>query len=214
MKITILCATNNWIYDYAFAFGRYAEARGHQVIFIEAKNNISRGDLCFFFNVPEIIPDYILNLNSNNIVIHASDLPKNKGWSPYIYSILANETRFPVSLIEAKSPVDSGDIYIQEWINLEGHELLEEIYHKIGEAAVIACIKLISMKLPLVGRPQVEEGNICPRRTPAYNELDVDASLAQQFNLLRVSHNTKFPAWFIFRGHKYILKIEKARETK
>jgi methionyl-tRNA formyltransferase len=49
-----------------------------------------------------------------------------------------------------------------------------------------------------------------PRRTPAMSELDPHKTIAEQFDLLRVADPDRYPAFFHFRGHRYVLKIEKA----
>ena len=53
----------------------------------------------------------------------------------------------------------------------------------------------------------------CPtfygRRTPKDSQLDVNKTIAEQFNLLRVCDNLRYPAYFEYMGNKYILKIFK-----
>jgi len=40
------------------------------------------------------------------------------------------------------------------------------------------------------------------------SRLDIDRSIKEQFNLLRVVGNEEYPAFFEINGHKYLLKIE------
>ena len=42
------------------------------------------------------------------------------------------------------------------------------------------------------------------------SRLDPDDTIAQQFNLLRVVDNERYPAFFELLGRRYILKIEAA----
>ena len=47
------------------------------------------------------------------------------------------------------------------------------------------------------------------RRTPADSRLDPDKSIAEQFELLRVVDNQRYPAFFDHRGRRYRITIEK-----
>ncbi len=73
-----------------------------------------------------------MKFNKHNLVIHESDLPKGKGWSPVTWQVLEGKDVIPITLFEAAKNVDAGDIYLQEFIHLDGSELLEEIKHKQG----------------------------------------------------------------------------------
>jgi len=48
------------------------------------------------------------------------------------------------------------------------------------------------------------------RRTPDDSRLDPSRSIAEQFDLLRVADPQRFPAFFDLRGHRYVVRIEKA----
>jgi sialic acid synthase SpsE len=39
--------------------------------------------------------------------------------------------------------------------------------------------------------------------------LDIDKTIQEQFNLLRIVDNEKYPAFFDFADHRYVLRIEK-----
>lgn len=47
------------------------------------------------------------------------------------------------------------------------------------------------------------------KRSPLDNQIDPTKSIEEQFDLLRVSDNDRFPAFFELRGKKYTLKLEK-----
>ena len=51
--------------------------------------------------------------------------------------------------------------------------------------------------------------NYYPKRTPEDSKLNINKSLIDQFNLLRVADKDRFPTFFEHLGHRYILKIEK-----
>ena len=47
------------------------------------------------------------------------------------------------------------------------------------------------------------------KRTPKDSELDINKTIKDQFNHLRINDNIKFPSFFIYRKTKYFIKIYK-----
>ena len=208
LRITLLYERGNWVEHYARALANVLCDKC-EVTFVADKSALTSGDVLFYFNVQEIVAKEHRAKYKKNVVIHASDLPKDRGWSPYIHKILRGENSFPVTLCEAEDRVDSGAIYLQEPVTLEGHELLPEIRAEIGRAIVRACLWFIEMYPDIVGRPQAGEPTYCPKRGPADSRLDPAKPLIDQFDLLRCVDNDLFPAWFEARGRTYRLAITK-----
>ena len=46
------------------------------------------------------------------------------------------------------------------------------------------------------------------KRNPKDSMIDIDKSIKEQFNLLRIVNNEEYPAFFEIDGNKYLLKIE------
>ena len=167
----------------------------------------------FLVSCAETVPAEIRARFAASLVLHASDLPRGRGWSPHIWSILAGNNEITVSLLEAAEQVDAGDIWLQARFRLEGHELLPEIHARLFEAE----LWLMSQAVERFGaiRPMPQAGMPGPylrRRTPEDSRLDADKSIAAQFDQLRVADQSRFPAFFELRGHRYIVKIEKAAD--
>lgn len=95
-------------------------------------NDLRAGDFCFYLSCSQIVPPHVLGRFRNNLVVHESDLPQGKGWSPLTWQILEGKNRIPVILFEATEKVDSGPIYAQEWLEFEGAK------HRRGQASVYA----------------------------------------------------------------------------
>jgi methionyl-tRNA formyltransferase len=99
----------------------------------------------------EIVPASVRGRYRKTLVIHASDLPRGRGWSPYVWQVLEGKNRIPVTLLEAEDAVDSGAIWAQRDLSLEGHELFDEIAARLFELelelmedgqAFLACLAL------------------------------------------------------------------------
>lgn len=55
-----------------------------------------------------------------------SALPQSQGWSPMTWQILKGASSIQVSQFEATADLDTGPIYLQQQIRLQGNELMEE----------------------------------------------------------------------------------------
>ena len=62
------------------------------------------------------------------------------------------------------------------------------------------------------GKPQSGKETFYPKRTLKDSELNIFKSIEEQFNLLRVVDNERYPAHFFYKGKKYLLKIYKDNE--
>ena len=74
----------------------------------------------------------------HNLVVHASDLPRGRGWSPMTWRILEGADRLTVTLFEAIDELDAGDIYAQAELVFEGHELIDELHDRHERALPLA----------------------------------------------------------------------------
>lgn len=174
---------------------------------IQHHNDIQEGDILILLSCEQKLKH--TDLNKFNLVVHESDLPKGKGWSPLTWQVLEGKKEITVSLIEAADRIDAGPIYFQETIILEGHELIDELREKQALATYQLIKKFIVEYPNVVGMEQTGEETFYERRRQVDSQLDIDQSLASQFNLLRVCDNERYPAFFIKDGIKYTLKIEK-----
>lgn len=211
MKISILVdVPNSWILPWVKILEDELILRGNEVNFVREAHLIEEGDIAFLLGCVKIVSDDVLYRNNHNIVVHPSALPKGKGFSPLAWQIIEGKNEIPVSLFEAVPETDAGDIYLQDIIYLNGDELNDEIKEKQGKVTVSLCLKFID-EIEYI-KPQKQSGDetFYPRRTEKSSELEPNKTIAEQFNLLRIVDNDRYPAFFILNGKKYIIKINKA----
>jgi methionyl-tRNA formyltransferase len=114
-------------------------------------------------------------------------------------------------MFEASDGVDNGDIYMKKILKLNGYELNQELRKKQAELTIKMCLEFINnyekYKIPI---PQKGKESFYKKRTPKDSELDINKTIKEQFNLLRIVDNENYPAFFYIDNQKYILKIEKA----
>lgn len=211
MKISILCTDSNhpvvnnlreWI-DEMFC-------KGHEVSLVFDKAELQGGDILFLISCSQLIRDAEREKYRATLVLHASDLPKGRGWSPYIRSILGGADQITISLLEAREPVDSGAIWLKTTFALEGHELLPEINEKLFAAELLLMSQAVNQFDAIKPTKQMgDPGPYMAKRSPADSRLDPAKTIAEQFNLLRVVDSQRYPAFFDYQGKRYLIKIEK-----
>ena len=213
-KITFLLdKSNNWIEKYVKkSFKKKFKKYSFEISFNPEK--ITNQDIVFILGYTKILSENFLIKNNLNLVIHASNLPKGKGFSPVQWQILENKKKIPFCLIEAAKKVDSGSIFIKKYLMLKGDELENEIRFKQAELT-IKLIKLFLKKYPNIkGINQKGKSTFYKRRYKKDSRLKINKSIIHNFNLLRIVNNEKYPAYFIHKKQKYILKIFKENKFK
>jgi len=213
MKISILCTDpNHPVVNNLHEWTKEMSAKHHVASLVFDHVELHGGDILFLVSCSHIISDAEREKYKATLVLHASDLPKGRGWSPHIWSILSGINQITVSLLEATEPVDSGAIWLKTTFDLEGHELLEEINTKLFAAELHLMTQAVEQFGNIKPIQQVgEPGEYLRKRNPADSRIDPTKSILDQFNLLRVADQQRYPAFFEYQGVKYLIKIEKAK---
>lgn len=211
-RITVLSDADSWINAWIPDLMEEWTAQGHQVDWGHAPARAEPADFCFCLGLGQMVSRSVRARFRHTLVVHASNLPQGRGWSPLTWQILEGADQIPVSLLEAVAEVDAGPIYLQEWFGLEGHELIDELRHRLGESTHGLCRRFVDeFPRPVEEcREQTGEPSWYPRRSPADSELDPERSLCEQFELLQVADNERYPVWFRLRGRAYVLRVEEA----
>ena len=183
---------------------------GHRVEWGHDASELADADVCFYLSYGRIVRPEVLSRHGHNLVVHASDLPRGRGWSPMTWSILAGESIVTVSLLEAADDVDAGEIYAQRHIDLDGHELADQWRRRQVGVLFELCWWAVEHLDDLGEHARTQSGDPTwlPRRRPRDSQLYPDQTIAKQFDLLRVVDNASYPAFFEHRGHRYRLTIE------
>jgi len=210
MNITILYTLKQHpIYPYLLQWTK-TNSKIHQISLLNKISDVKGGDILFLIACNEIVGKDIRKNFKKILCVHESDLPKGRGWSPCVYYVLEGENKIPVTLFEASDKVDSGDIWKKIYFDLEGHELADEINSKVA----LKTLELIDFAIQNFDRitpiPQEKTGeSYFPRRTPDDSVLDVNKTIAEQFNLMRIADENRYPCFFFFKGYRYKLTLKK-----
>jgi methionyl-tRNA formyltransferase len=211
MKISILCTDDRHpVMPHLESWKETMQSRGHEVLLTDSKSLLPGGDILFLVSCSELIIEKERSRYYAVLVLHASELPKGRGWSPHIWSILNGENEIEVCLLEADDPVDSGDVWLRQSFALEGHELLPEINQKLFATELSLMTQAVEQFYLIT--PEAQRGDPGPylrKRIPLDSRLDPYKTLAEQFDLMRVADPDRYPTFLDFRGKRYLIKIEK-----
>ena len=211
LKVTLLCSDTKHPVFKALKLWEEVNQQHYDIEILTSVNEIKRnGTLLFLISCSEIVRKQHRDFFEHTLVLHASDLPKGRGWSPHIWAILNGANELTLSLLEAEDKVDTGAIWKKLRIPLDGNELYDEINEKLF-AAELQLITWACENVDSVAPVLQDESatNYLRKRTPEDSEVDISQSLESQFNLLRVCDPERFPAYFYKNGCKYKIKIEK-----
>ena len=201
--------TNDWLSQY-FPEALNASQRFDARVFYD-EEKIRGFDLVFVLGHTKVLKGEILSSNKLLLVVHESDLPKGRGFAPVQWQILKGKADISVCLLEVSDEVDAGNIFEKMILSLDGSELYEEIRQK----QAVVTFELISRFIEKYPNLNFEAQQGMPtfyrRRNPSDSQLDLDKTIRDQFNLLRICNNDDWPAFFELDGVRYTLKIDKVR---
>ena len=183
---------------------------GHRVDWGHDSAEVADSDLCFFLSHGHVLRPETRGRHSHNLSIHAGDLPRGRGSCPIACAIVGGDSTVTVSLVEAAEEVNAHRVYAQRQIELQGHELIAQWRAQLIEVVLELCDWSVTNFEALLEyeRPQVGAPIWMPRRHPDDSRIDPNATIARQFDLLRVVDNVRYPGFFDYRGHRYRLAIE------
>jgi methionyl-tRNA formyltransferase len=211
MKISLLCSSKKhpvvpyleeWI-------GKLS--CDHEIELVFDKSFLSGGDLLFLVSCSQIVTKCDRRKYRGCFVLHASDLPNGRGWSPHVWEIAQGADKITVSLIDAEDKIDTGKIWKKVCINVPRHALWNEINDLLFKAEIYLIDQLIDQieHIEPIEQDEFAEATYFPRRDPRHSRIDPKMSIASQFDKIRVCDPIRYPAHFSYRGKKYKLIIEK-----
>ncbi len=208
-RISVVIDNPSWILPFGERLAVEIENGGDKAILCRHHQEIPEGDVAFYLGCIKITPPEILAKNRRNLIVHESDLPKGRGFSPLTWQILEGKNSFGVCLFEAVEEADAGPLIYNRKITFEGHELIDGMRDQLAKITIDLCLRYLREPEPPEEKPQVGEATYYGLRTPKDSRLDPDKTISEQFNLLRVADNERYPAFFEHLGCRYRLRIDK-----
>ena len=115
MKVQILIDNNDsWMWDFIKILKKDILKLNYTCNILKSANKVEKGEILILLSCNKIFNN--LNLNKYNLVVHESDLPKGRGFSPVSWQIILGQNTIPICLFEADKSVDCGRIYFKDVI--------------------------------------------------------------------------------------------------
>lgn len=188
-------------------------ANEHEIDLVTRAAELTGGDILFLISCSEIVGAQMRSRYKHSFVLHGSDLPEGRGWSPVVWQVLEGRTTITVSLLEAADQVDSGDIWAKATFVLAGNELADEINDKLfGTELSLMDYAISNIGLIKPYAQDVARASYYRKRNPEDSCINPELTFAEQFDLMRVADPERFPCYFDYRGQRYILRLEKAEK--
>jgi len=151
-------------------------------------------------------------LYNYTLVLHASDLPKGRGWSPHVWDLLNGAEAITVSLLNAEDEVDTGAVWAKRTFTIPRHALHYEINEKLFDtemAMIDEGLYLIRAGVEPSAQSISVPPTYYPKRLPRDSEIDPDQPLSKTFNTIRLMDPIRFPAYFRLHGHCFSIELKK-----
>ena len=187
--------------------------RNHKIDVARSRKELISGDILFLISCSEIISKSERGRFKKTLIVHASDLPHGRGWNPHVWEIINGVTDITLSLLEAKDKVDTGDI----WKKVNVHIPKTALFNEINELIFNSELELMDFAIEnfkiIKPKKQPNIDSACwPKRSPKDSLININQTISEQFDLIRVCDSKRFPAYFYKDGVRFNIIIEKNNE--
>lgn len=146
------------------------------------------------------------------INLHGSLLPQLRGPSPIQSAILNGMTESGVTIMVMKPQVDSGEIILQEKVEIKNTDTSKELFEKmafVGSKTLVRALDLIENKTATFTPQEHENATFCQMLTKENAVLDFSVSTRELINKIR-AYNPSPIAYCFYNDIK--LKVFQAEE--
>tara|TARA_R110001583_G_scaffold191982_1_gene357930 strand:+ start:90 stop:1034 length:945 start_codon:yes stop_codon:yes gene_type:complete len=142
--------------------------------------------------------------------LHASLLPNYRGAAPINWAIINGDIKTGVSTFFIDEKIDTGNIILQEEVEIGNHEILGELHDKlmnIGSSLVVKTVKQIEKgNVTTIKQPEIEEKS-APKIFTETCRIDWNDSIKNIYNLIRGLN--PFPAaWTTLINNNEEIKVK------
>lgn len=167
------------------------------------------GELLIALSYGRLIPESVFSLYGLATVIHASALPKGRGWSPANWMLENLETSFTISLIQLVNEIDEGPIIAQQSFELGIADLWVDFVQESERTQKTLLLELLRGELDLVNlKPQEGLASYFGKRSSADSEVDPSRSLEEQWGKIRAADPSRYPNFFKLHGKEFVLEVK------
>ena len=212
MKLQLLTSKSSWLFIKKRKFvlnylKKYSDQFEIITDFKKIKKNL---DICIVLSYYKIIPSKFLKHSKFNIVVHESNLPSGKGFSPLFWQILKGGEKITFTLFEASQKMDAGDYYIKKKFIFKKNLFYNDIKIRQLNCALIMVSSFLNKyksHKEIKSFKQKGKSTYFRKRDVKDSMLNINKSLISQINLIRICDNKNFPAHFKYKNKKFVVNI-------
>ncbi len=142
--------------------------------------------------------------------LHASLLPNYRGAAPINWAIINGETKTGVTTFFIDEKIDTGNIILQEEVNIDENTILGELHDKlmtIGSDLVVKTVQQIEKgAVKTIKQPEIEE-KAAPKIFTETCKINWNNSLTNTYNLIR-GLNPYPAAWTTLINNEEKIKVK------
>ncbi len=146
-------------------------------------------DLIVVVNFSQILKQQIIAIPKKGCInTHASLLPDYRGRAPLNWAIINGEKRVGVTVHNIETGIDTGDIILQEPVEVEEDDYIENVLMKVTSIypdVVNNAVDLIAEDKVIGKKQDMSKGRYFGKRTATDGEIDWTKDAQQIFNLIR-----------------------------
>ena len=161
----------------------------------------------------QILSQDNINITPNGILnVHASLLPKYRGSSPIQWSIIKGETKTGITIMRTDVGIDTGDILLQEEIDIKPKETAGELFVRLadlGGKLIVKALDMIENKTAKFYPQEHSKMSYYPMLKKEDGYINFDNNSSEIVNLIR-GLNPWPVAYFLSNGEK--IKVYSAKE--
>lgn len=173
----------------------------------EIKGNITEmnPDMIVVVSYGKILPKSILDLPKYGCInVHPSLLPKYRGSAPIQWAILNGDKTTGVTIMKMDEHMDSGDIIIQQEIEIDENETTGELWSRLSTLSSKLLLEAVKQVFDGTANylKQPEEYTLAPMLTKDMAQIDWESFTSNQIKNLVRGLNPIMGAYCILKGKK------------
>ncbi|CEO20956.1 methionyl-tRNA formyltransferase [Paraclostridium sordellii] len=185
----------------------YKEKDVNSSNFLESIGNLDL-DLILCVNFNQILKKEIISIPKIGCInTHASLLPKYRGRAPLNWAMINGEKYTGVTVHFIDDGIDTGDILLQEKIEIDEHDYISDLLEKVKHVypnIVLKSIKLLESNDFKLTTPDLSKGFYVSKRNKYDGKIDFSKGSKEILNFIKAI-SKPYPGAFIYYGSKTLV---------
>ena len=144
-------------------------------------------------------------------LIHESNLPKGRGFSPVKHQILEKKDKIKCCLISCDEKIDTGKIYKYDFLKIKKTDLYDDIKKKQFLISMKMIKKILNDYPFLKSKEQKGKPTYYRKFTSEDDQININLSIKDEFNKIRSTDYINHQNYFYYKNKKFFQRISKKK---